>query len=153
MFVDLAALSKASPIHAHHPTRPQHKQSNGHLDAVLDNIQLAAAHLVPLNGHLGDLDARTGPNDAAVAAQDGCSGRGLGEHQHLNVEDPALSMHVRDNVRQRGARKELEAALGIANPGRGRGGEDGEHEVERAHEKVSKSRALKEKGKRKRGIS
>lgn len=122
--------SKASPIHAHHPTRPQHKQPNSHLYAVLDNIQLAAAHLVPLNRHLGDFDARAGADDAAIAAQDGRRRGGLGEHQHLNVEDPALGMHVRDNVRQRGAREELEAALGIANTRRSRGREDGENEME-----------------------
>lgn len=126
----LKVSGEASPIYAHHPTRPQDGQSNGHFDAILNNIQLTSTDLVPLNRHLGDLDARTSANNTAIATQDG-SGRGrLGKHQHLNVEDPAFGMHVGDNVWQRGAGEELEAALGVADARCGRRREDGENEVE-----------------------
>lgn len=99
-FHGLQVSSEAPPIHAHHPTGPQYGQSNGHLDAILDYVQLAAAHLVPLDGHLGDFDARTSANNTAVAAQDGGGGCGLGKHQHLDIEDPAFGMHVGNDVRQ-----------------------------------------------------
>jgi hypothetical protein len=41
----------------------------------------------------------------------------LGQRQHLDIEDPALAVHVRDDVGQAGAREELEAALGVADRG------------------------------------
>lgn len=70
---------------------------------------------MPLDGHLGDPDPRAGADNTAVGAEDRGRGRRLGEHQHLNVEDPALGVHVGDDVREGGAREELEAALGVAD--------------------------------------
>lgn len=94
---------------------------------------------MPLNGHLSDLDARARADNTAVGAEDGRGGGGLGEHQHLDVEDPAFGMHVGDDVWERGAGEELEAALGVADAGCGRGCEDGEDEVEGSHEEVAES--------------
>ena len=51
-------------------------------------------------------------------------------------------MHVGDDVGQGRARKELEAALSVFSAGRCGWGQDGEDEVEGAHEKVAESGTL-----------
>lgn len=103
------------PVHTKHPTCPQHRKADSHLDAVLDDVELASANLVPLNGHLGNLDAWAGADNTTITTKDRGGGGRLGEHKHLNVKDPALGMHVWDDVGEGGAREELEAALSIAN--------------------------------------
>lgn len=107
--------SQPSPIHTHHPTRSQNSQPNGHLDAVLNNIQLTTPHLMPLNWHFSNLDTRTSANNTAIATEDGRSGRRLRKHEHLNVEDPSFGVHVRHDMGKGLAREELEAALGVAD--------------------------------------
>lgn len=139
-------LRQASPIHAHHPASAKHGEADGHPDAVLYDVELAAADLVPLDGDLGDLDAGGAADDGAVGAEHGHGGGRLGEHEHLDVEDPALGVHVGHDVGQGGAREELEAALRVAHAARGGGRQDREHEVERAHEEVAQGRALDDGG-------
>lgn len=132
----------ASPIHAHHPASAEDSEADGHLDAVLNDVELAAADLVPVDGDLGDLDAGAAANNRAVVAEDWDGGGRLGQHQHLDVEDPALGVHVGDDVGQGGAREQLEAALGVADARGGGGRQDHEDEVEGAHEEVAQRRAL-----------
>ena len=135
-------LGQPSSIHAQHPASTQDGQTNGHVDAVADDVELAAADLVPLDGNLCDLNARAAANDGAVRAQDGGRRGGLGQHEHLNVENPAFGVHIGHNVGEGGAREELEAALSVANARGGGRGEDGENEVKGAHEEVSQGRTL-----------
>lgn len=59
-------LCQASPIHAHHPASAKHGEADGHLDAVLYDVQLAAPDLVPVDGDLGDLDAGGAADNSAV---------------------------------------------------------------------------------------
>lgn len=135
-------LCQSPSVNTHHPTGPQHSQPQCHLDTVLDHIELTTTHLVPLNGHLCHFNPGTSADNTAVAAEDGGGGCRLGEHEHLNVEDPAFGVHVGHDVGEGCAREELEAALGVADA-RGCGGcEDCEDEVEGSHEEVSQGRAL-----------
>lgn len=96
---------------------------------------------MPVDGDLGDLDAGAAADGGAVVAADGDGGGRLGEHEHLDVEDPALGVHVGDDVGQGRAREELEAALGVAQARGGGRREDGEDDVEGPHEEVAQGRA------------
>src|SRR5690348_761807 len=97
---------------------------------------------MPLNWHFSNLDAGTGANNTAIVAKDWCCGSRLGKHEHLNVKDPALGVHVGDDVRERCTREDLETALSVANARCSRGSENHENKVERSHEEVSQSRPL-----------
>ncbi|RYC54938.1 hypothetical protein CHU98_g11270, partial [Xylaria longipes] len=106
---------QTSPINTHHPARAEHGEADGHLDAVLYDVQLAAADLVPGDGDLGDLDAGGAADNSAVGPEHRDGGGRLGQHEHLDVEDPALGVHVGDDVGEGGAREQLEAALRVAH--------------------------------------
>jgi len=100
---------------------------------------------VPPHGHLGDPDPRRGADNITAGTEYRGGRRRLGEHEHLDVEDPALGVHVGDDMGQGCAREQLEAALRVLDAGRGRGGQDCEAEVEAAHEKVAEDGALRGK--------
>lgn len=70
-----------APIDAHGPADPQDGQAPCHAETVAEDVQLGALDLAPADGDLDDRDPRR-----------------LGQHQHLDVEDPALGVHVRDDV-------------------------------------------------------
>ena len=114
------------PIDAQHPTGAQHSQTERHTDTRSDNVELAPRDLVPTDRHLDDANAGGGANDAAVRADYGHRRSRFGQHQHLNVKDPALGVHKGYNVWHGGAREQLEAALGVADARCCWGGEDGE---------------------------
>lgn len=97
---------------------------------------------MPVYGDLGDADAGHGADDGAVQGDDGGGRRRLGEHEHLDVEDPALGVHVGHDVGQGAAREELEAALGVVDARGGGRGEDLDDGVEGLHEEVAQGRAL-----------
>lgn len=114
------SIISISPVNAKRPCSPQHGQTPSHAQAIPQNIQLTPLDLFPSNGDFDHGDA----------------GR-FGQHQHFDVEDPALGMHVGDDVRERRTREELEAALGIADSGRGGRSEKAEEEMEGVHEEVA----------------
>lgn len=97
---------------------------------------------MPVNRDLGDPDTGRNTNHRAVNSNHGGRRSGLRQHQHLNVEDPALSMHIRDDVRQCSPREELEAALGIANAGSRWRRQDLDDGVEGLHQEVAQGGAL-----------
>ena len=108
------------------PAHSQQRQTPSHSDAIPDNIQLAAHDLLPPYSNL---------NHSDISA--------LGQHEHLDIEDPAFRVHVRYDVRQRRPGEELEATLRVFNA-RGRGWcHDAEQEVEGVHEEVAKLGALR----------
>lgn len=107
--VPYAPAALSPPINTQHPTRPQHRQSPRHTNTIPQHIQFTPPHLPPPDGHLLDPNPRTGARGPRGAR------RALGEHQHLDVEDPAFGVHVGDYVRQGGPREELEAALRVAD--------------------------------------
>lgn len=116
---------KSSSINADPPAKPQQRQAPGHADTIFDDIQLGADDLPPADGDLDDGDAGK-----------------LGEHEHLDVEDPAVHVHVRDDVRQGGPREQLEAALGVADARRRRRRHQLQQQVERVHQEVAQPAAL-----------
>lgn len=73
--------SDISPVDAEHPGSTKNGESPGHTQRIPDNIQLAAADLFPANGDLGHWYASA-----------------FGEHEHLDVKNPALAVHVRDDI-------------------------------------------------------
>ena len=114
-------------VDAQRPSGPQDGEIPSHGETIPQDIQLAASDLGPADVDLGD----------------GHAG-GLGEHEHLDVEDPALGVHVRYDVGQAGAGEELEAALGVLDAGGGRGSGEAEEEVEGVHEEVAEFGALRQ---------
>lgn len=107
-------------INTRYPARSQQRKSPRHTNAVPDNVELATHDLFPPNRNL---------NHGNVSA--------LRQHEHLDVEDPAFRVHVRDDVGERRSRKELEATLRILYPGRVRRRHDAQEDVERMHEEVA----------------
>lgn len=107
-------------IDADGPADPQHRQPPRHAQTIPQHVELGALDLSPADGDL----------------YDGDPGK-LGQHQHLDVEDPALAVHVGDDVGQGGAREELESALGIADGGGAGRRHPLEEEVEGMHEEVA----------------
>ena len=97
---------------------------------------------MPFNRHFRDLDTWTRADNRAIASKDGRRGSRLCEHEHFNVENPALGVHVGYDMREGRAREELEAALSVAYAGCGGGSEDGEDEMKASHEEISKKRTL-----------
>lgn len=97
---------------------------------------------MPIDGDLGDLNTRATANNSAVVAEDGDGRGGLGQHQHLDIEDPALGVHVRDDMGQRRAREKLESALRVADARGGGGCQDHEDEVEGAHKEIAQGGSL-----------
>lgn len=97
---------------------------------------------MPFDRHFRDLDTGTRADNRAIASKDGRCGSRLCEHEHFNVENPALCVHIGHDVREGRAGKELEAALSVADAGRGGRSEDGEDEMEASHEEISKKRTL-----------
>lgn len=112
-------------VYPNNPCSPQHRQTKRHPKTVPNNVQLAPLDLLPANRDLshGDVDA-------------------LGQHQHLDVENPAFRMHVRNDVGQRGTGEQLEAALGVFDCRRFGRGEEAEQQVEGVHEGVAEEGAL-----------
>lgn len=107
-------------IDAQRPSRPQDGQSPGHADAITHDIQFTSQDLPPSHRHLGHGDAGK-----------------LRQHEHLDIEDPALGMHVWYDVRQRRAREQLEPALRVLDrrsPGRRHQPQD---QVERVHQEIA----------------
>ena len=139
---EFRGLRQPSPIHAHHPAGAQNSQANGHLDTVLNNIELAAVDLVPLDWDLGHLDSGAGANNRAVGSKNRRGGCGFGKHEHLDIEDPALRVHVRYDVGESRTREEFKTALCVTNARRRWWCEDHEHEMKRTHEEVSQGGAL-----------
>lgn len=97
---------------------------------------------MPMNRHLRNPDARRRTNHRPVVVNDRRRRRRLSQHEHLDVKDPALSVHVRDNMRQRRAREQLKPALGVADPRRGGRRQALDDEVEALHEDVAHRGAL-----------
>lgn len=97
---------------------------------------------MPVDRYFGDPNTGGDTNHCAVNSNYGGRGSGFGEHQHLDVEDPALSMHVWYDMRQGGAREELEAALGIADARGSWGRQDLDNGVEGLHQEVAQGGAL-----------
>ena len=121
---DLTTLS-CPPINTNSPGSSQDPQAPGHTQTLPHNIQLTPQDLFTANGYLYHWYLGT-----------------LGKHQHFNIEDPALGVHVWNYVRQGGAGEELEAALGVADAGGGRRRHETEEEVEGVHEEVAEFGAL-----------
>lgn len=113
-------------IHTQPPSSPQKSQSKRHSQTVPNDIQLAPLDLLPTDGYL---------DHGNVSA--------LGQHEHLDVEDPAFGVHVRHNVGKRRSGEELETALGVFDLccfGRGK---EAEEQVEGVHESVAEEGALR----------
>lgn len=83
-------------IHTQPPSGSQKSEPKCHAQAIPDNIQFASLDLLPANGYLNHWDVGT-----------------FCQHEHLYVENPALGVHVRNDVRQRRAREQLETTLSV----------------------------------------
>lgn len=122
-------MIRSSPlsIDAQRPSCPEERQAPSHPETIPQNIQLAALDFSPPNGHFrhGDLSE-------------------LGQHEHLHIEDPALGMHIWDDVRQCRTRKQLKATLCILDGSSSRRRHEPQNQVERVHQKVAQFRSLKQ---------
>lgn len=96
----LAFPSLPPLINTYHPTRSQDGKSPRHPQTIPHNVQFTATDFLPSYGYFRDFDTSR------------CA---LGKHQHFNIEDPAFGMHVRNDMREGGSRKEFESALGVAD--------------------------------------
>lgn len=107
-------------VNAKSPRSPKHCQPPRHPQTIPHHIQFAALDLLPPHRDLRHRD-----------------GRALGQHQHLDIKNPAFRVHVRNDVWERRAREEFEAALSVFDGGCCGGSEQAEEQVERVHEEVA----------------